>query len=401
MSPTAPGPARPRRAIRKPALRSPALRSPALRSPAIRNPSIRNPAIVVLLVVLVAVAMAVLAGGSTSRALDPRAVNPSGTRALAQVLRAQGVTVRLVTSTARLLDLSGPGDLVVVAIPDRPGDTQAAAVAATGADLVLVAAREPRRWVRGVRSAEPVPFSVQAPGCRLPAAVRAGRAAAGGLGYRVTSADADLCYAQEGPASVVVLRSGSRTVCLLGTGRPLTNEHLDEEGNAALALGLLGARPQVLWFLPGLDDVPDNQRVSFYGLVPHGIWWALGQAVIAVVLLALWRARRLGALVVEPLPVVVRAAEAVEGRARLYRRSRAWGTAAEALRAGSRSRLATLLGLPRRAAPTTVVDAVAARTFRAAVDVHGLLYGAPPPDDRALVRLADDLDILEREIRRP
>ena len=104
---------------------------------------------------------------------------------------------------------------------------------------------------------------------------------------------------------------------------------------------------------------------------------------------------------VEPLPVVVRAAETVEGRSRLYRRSGARGQAAEALRAGVRDRLGTALGLPRRVAPPAVVTAVAARAGRSGPDVAALLYGAAPADDGALVRLADDLDALEREVRRP
>ena len=36
----------------------------------------------------------------------------------------------------------------------------------------------------------------------------------------------------------------------------------------------------------------------------------------------LWRGRRLGPLVVEPLPVVVKAVESTQGRGRLYRRVR-------------------------------------------------------------------------------
>jgi cyanate lyase len=48
-----------------------------------------------------------------------------------------------------------------------------------------------------------------------------------------------------------------------------------------------------------------------------------------------------------------------------------------------------------------VVDAVAVRTGRSPVEVAALMYGAAPGDDASLVRLADQLDILEREIRRP
>ena len=76
-----------------------------------------------------------------------------------------------------------------------------------------------------------------------------------------------------------------------------------------------------------------------------------------MLLLALWRARRLGPVVAEPLPVVVRAAETVEGRARLYRRGGARGQAARgAARRRPVAGSGRALGLPRRADPPAVVD---------------------------------------------
>jgi hypothetical protein len=33
--------------------------------------------------------------------------------------------------------------------------------------------------------------------------------------------------------------------------------------------------------------------------------------------------------------------------------------------------------------------------------MHSLLFGPPPSDDAALIALADQLDALEREVRRP
>ena len=56
---------------------------------------------------------------------------------------------------------------------------------------------------------------------------------------------------------------------------------------------------------------------------------------------AFWRGRRLGPLVVENLPVVVRASETMEGRARLYQKSSARLHALDALRIGAIQRLAT------------------------------------------------------------
>ena len=126
-------------------------------------------------------------------------------------------------------------------------------------------------------------------------------------------------------------------------------------------------------------------------------------SAVAVLLLALWRARRLGPVVAEPLPVVVRAAETVEGRARLYRRAGARGTAAEALRAGVRRPAGARArpAAPRRSRrPWSTAVAGTHRPDRAPRSA-ALLYGAAPADDAALVRLADDLDALEREVRRP
>jgi hypothetical protein len=96
--------------------------------------------------------------------------------------------------------------------------------------------------------------------------------------------------------------------------------------------------------------------------------------------------------------VVVRASEAVEGRARLYRRAGAREHAAETLREAARARLRPLVGLPPDAAPAEVVDAVTSRVRRPGVGA--LLYGPPPGDDAALVALARALDECEGEVRR-
>ena len=114
-----------------------------------------------------------------------------------------------------------------------------------------------------------------------------------------------------------------------------------------------------------------------------------------------WRGRRLGRLVPEPLPVVVRAVETTEGRARMYRRARAQDRAAAQLREATMARLRDRTGLPRSAAPADVVAVVATRTGIPGRDVADLLTGPPPRDDAGLVALAQNLDRLDREVRRP
>ena len=179
---------------------------------------------------------------------------------------------------------------------------------------------------------------------------------------------------------------------LLGAADVLTNDDLDDEGDAALALGLLGTGDEVLWLLPRADRALPGGRPSLRDLVPDAVPLGALQLAVAVVVLALWRARRLGRVVEEPLPVVVRAAEAVEGRSRLYRAAGARDRAAEALRTAARDRLVTRLGLPAGADAAAVTATVAARTGRPSAEVGALLYGPPPGDDASLVRLADDLD---------
>jgi hypothetical protein len=188
----------------------------------------------------------------------------------------------------------------------------------------------------------------------------------------------------------------------VGSRTPFRNDKLADDGNAALALRLLGKHPTIVWYLPDTADpaAASDQQTSFWQVIPAGWRWGTLMAAVSALLLAAWQARRLGPVVVENLPVVVRAAETVEGRARLYERGKVQGRAAEALREAARNRLATRLGLPRTAAAGDVAAAVAARGGRPAVEVVGLLAGRAPSDDRQLVWLAGALDELEAEVGR-
>ena len=58
-----------------------------------------------------------------------------------------------------------------------------------------------------------------------------------------------MCY--PGTAGLAGRYLAGRTITVLGTGDPLTNASLARQGNAALALNLLGARSRVVWLVPG------------------------------------------------------------------------------------------------------------------------------------------------------
>lgn len=352
----------------------------------------RTPVFIVLIVVLAGVVLALGRAGE-GRALDPRSYSPEGARALTRLLEDRGVRVEPVYAADDIdsgaESSAAANATVLVAKPDlvRAG---VLARLAREADVVLV---EPGRRTlaampEGPEVAGPLSTAVRGPGCVLPAARAAGSVRLGGTAYRATLTCYDGGLAREDGVAV------------LGGDGPLTNAELADEGNAALTMRLLGERERLVWYLPTAGDpgLRDGEA-SLYELLPRG--WVFGTitAGIAVVLLALWRARRLGRVVTEPLPVVVRAAETVEGRARLYRRAGASDHAAEALRHAGRSRLLPLLGLAADAEPSAVVASVAARTRRSQGEVGALLYGPPPADDAGLVRLADALDALESEVR--
>jgi hypothetical protein len=117
-----------------------------------------------------------------------------------------------------------------------------------------------------------------------------------------------------------------------------------------------------------------------------------------VLLLAVWKGRRLGPLVAERLPVVVRASETVEGRGRLYRSQRAGDRAADALRTATLQRLTPRLGLGPNADRAAIVSTIAQQCGRDAGAVGHILFGPPPATDTDLVHLANALDDIERQV---
>ncbi|MER5602401.1 DUF4350 domain-containing protein [Streptomyces sp. NPDC002265] len=374
----------------------------------------RGIALALVLLLAGGVAIAVIRSDTRHGTLDPRSVDPYGSRAVAALLADRGVDTRVVTTLDEARAAAGPDTTLLVAVPDLLTQSQQSrlhsATAGTGGRTVLVAAGSwsVERLAPGVTADPATSFDATlSPDCDLPAARRAGSADTGGIRYTTTHSDADECYPSQRLATLVRVpdASGSGDTVVLGAPDILYNDTLDEQGNASLALQLLGSRPHLTWYLPSTaDDSANDQNAgtSFLDLLPSGWLWGTLQLFVAAAVAALWRARRLGPLVPERLPVAIRASETVEGRARLYRRANARDRAATALRSTTRTRLAPLVGVPvaQAHAPEALLPALSAHLDGEGQLLHSLLFGPPPSDDTALIALADQLDALEREVRR-
>lgn len=370
-------------------------------SPTVRSVwrSARGVLLVALVVVLGAALPVLLAGPRPAGAyLDPRDTSLTGGAALAALLRERGVDVMRVESPQEALAAAGAGTRVLVSRPDTLTRGQAERLVSSKSPLLVIGTTNAGAFLPGAGVRAGAAQRSLAPDCDLPAAVRAGSAYLGGASLD-PAAGRTGCYPVGGRPTLV----SADGVTLVTAGEFITNRRLDEDGNAALALNLAGAGPRLAWLTaPPSGDAaapdPGGGR-GLVALVPPQVWWAAGTLALAVLLTALWRGRRLGPVVVETLPVVVRAAETVEGRGRLYRARRAREQAARALRSATTERVAVRMGLTGAATPGQVVSTAGARIGQDARQVERLLYGPTPDDDRALVRLADELDVLERRVR--
>jgi hypothetical protein len=355
-----------------------------------------------LIIATGAIITAVLAPAPGNQYLSPASASPEGTHALADILAGLGRRVTLVTSVPAATAAATAGSTLVITSPGYLTSRQLMALTTGPANLMLVepVARSLAAINDGVSISGTAPVLLTAPGCTLRAAAVAWTADLGGTTMNVTGPDTgQQCYLTPTGPTLIQLRLRGRLVTILGTGTPLANANLARDGNAALAINLLATR-RIIWLVPPPASVPvagpPGPR-SFGRLVPLAAYLVGSQLVLAILLAIAWRGRRLGPLIFEPLPVVVRASETVEGHGRLYQSRHARGRAADALRTAVVSRVAPAIGLPRQAPAEAVVAALAERTGRDPARLTELLYGPLPGTDQALVALAGELDRLERE----
>jgi hypothetical protein len=346
-------------------------------------------------------------GAEEGNPLDPASPGPLGTKGLVEVLRGLGGRVTVSagqpgtgTDTALLLsddltpqrrqgllDWVRRGGTLVVADPSS-GVTRVEPTGSTRFGL-LDAEIERRCAEPALRDAE----RVAAPG-GVVFEIPEGQ---GAPGNRPDATQA--CFPRNDGGWLLVQPLGGGTVVRLGGASALVNQELGEADNAILLASLLapveGTAVQVLQ-----PPLPGGGTAGLGDLIAPRVRLALWQLVLAFVLLALWRARRLGRPVAEPQPVQLPGAELVVAVGNLLQRAKGRGQAAGLLTDDLRRSLAERLGLPPSTPADQVADTVAERTGIPRERVLRTLTRTTPRDEAELVALSQAADTIRREVTR-
>lgn len=371
-------------------------------TPTVRESARRARFWAVIAIVLLAFGIVAALGSGTAAPGEPFSAEnpaPAGSRAVAQVLGDAGVEVVAVDSleAARAAVDDPAATSILIADQgylDAEQLTQAAGLAATAIVLVPQPSEVLPELVPGLEQGALVDDEELPAACAVPAAQRSGAIRSSGTALAADRGTA--CYPGEDGAGLLQVDRDGGALTLLGATDVLRNDRVDEAGNAALALGLLGEQPRLVWYLPSVDDVEGAATLGELSppwVVPFSLL-AIGTGIAA----AVWRGRRFGPLVVEPLPVTVRAGETTEGRARMYARADAREHALDQLRMGALRRIAALLGLDRAVGFEAVVDRAAQLTGRPSDELRRLLVDEQPAGDARLVEIAQALQQLEQQV---
>jgi hypothetical protein len=334
--------------------------------------------------------------------LDPDGVGPEGLRGLREVLAEVGVHTDValdppadtdvrafvpvdLLNRARREDWRGwveRGGLLVVADPASPLH----GLAATGpglADLVGATAR--------------------APGCDALASRGVAEVRHGSWVDLEVPDDARwACFpAGDGTATAwaVARPVGAGTVVALGSAAPFTNGALGRADHAVLAAALLAPAPGDRVVLVPRPPVGEGDE-ALLDLVAPRVWRGLGLLALATLLTLLWRGRRLGAPVTEPLPPVVPAAELARSVAGLLQRADDRAGAAAALRRALRRDVTEVLGAPAGTPPDRLAASLAARLPSLPADlVDTALVDRPVDRDEDLVHVARAVETCRSALR--
>ncbi|WP_186760467.1 DUF4350 domain-containing protein [Arthrobacter alpinus] len=351
---------------------------------------------------------------------------PDGAQAAATVLAGQGVDVTATDSmatTTAALGANGQGSSTVLVfdpqqlLSPEQGAELAASAAEHGSKIVaitpgpllvgkfsgeLASAGSLNTGREGIAANCAQPDALAAGSIVAPGSAGGAPGAPGGTVVKVYLGP-ESCFAPSGTAGAAGLlaTTADGAVSALGSAAVVSNDGLARAGNAALTFRLLGSRKNLVWYTASAKDIPVSaQPPSLAELTPQWVFPASAWLLLVGVIGMLWRGRRDGPLVVEPMPVVVKASETVAGRARLYQDAKAVDTAARTLQDATLNRLSHTLRLGGVAPPEAVAEAVSVHLGRDHQALFALLIHDVPRTEKDMLTMATQLAALEEEVAR-
>ena len=333
-------------------------------------------------------------------ALDPESADESGALALAELVRDQGIEITITRTRAEASAALDADSTLVMADPFALSDQAVEDLVAPVDRTVILSSASRLLRILELGENAPAAFDTDVSAqCDLPELANVGTVHPDRF---FTPADGVTgCYTDpDGAAGLLVDDGGDRRVALIEGSTLFSNEHLAENGNAALGLALLGQGDHVVWYVPSFEDsdIEAQSIDTLATLTPPWVTPAILLLLLAGVVAGISRGQRFGPLVAETLPVTVRASETMLGRARLTAKAADAAHAAEALRDGSLRRLAARLGLTARSTPSEIADAASDRLRIPRGSLHQLLAGALPANDSELIDSARRLAELEAAV---
>lgn len=351
--------------------------------------------LIALAVAAVVVAVIITPTQRSGLPLDPTSADAAGTRALVEILDELDRDVDVV-------EPDGMGDApVILLLVDQLTEAQRAALeqrVEAGARVVVTDPDSPLAPdVAGALSPLEPPLRRA---CDYDAVARIERVRPDGGAIFEVPDGAGGCFDSDDAAWLVVQPRGRGEVVATGSPNFLINSQIGRADNAVLAVHLLApdatGRTEVVEPVLRSDD--DARTPTLGDLVPPAVRAALWQVLIGFLVLAAWRARRLGQPLEDHAPVKLASSDLTAAVGALLGRHEARAAALEHVSGATRRRLARRLDLPDTVDLDVLVEHIAARTSSDRESLARTLQPAAPGSDAALLQAVNALTDVERSV---
>ncbi|MDQ2754900.1 MAG: DUF4350 domain-containing protein, partial [Actinomycetota bacterium] len=340
--------------------------------------------------------------------LDPTSTSPQGAKALASLIAALGGRV----DTSGRLPAIGHG--VALVLDDQlTGADRSRVEAWVAAGGTLVVADPTSTLVPMTPAASGSPAggvttggtyprtgSTVSPRCGAPwvAAVAAVRIGPADTFRGPTDSSATTCFPSQDGFFALEAPVGQGTVVALAGPQLWTNQALGLESNSVLAADLLVSSPgaTVAW-LGATVSLLGSGHASLWSLTGPRVRELLVGLLVAAVVVATWRSRRLGRPISEPATVPLPGSSHVAAVGRLLARDRQAVHASQVLRRELVNELAAFLGVGRQTPLAVLANLAAVRTGTDEAALLEVLTDGRPLDESGLVELAARIQTIRQE----